>query len=115
MMPDADAMWDDIGVYNDDALWAVIEPLTGIGGEDSWECYGGWLISQGRKFYEAVIRDPEFGATCIPPKDDIFEGESVIFVTQRVCLKKTDKWSLYELFGHNLDGRREPYVDWPVA
>jgi hypothetical protein len=109
-------MWEDIGVYNGEELWAIVEPLTGIGGDDTWECYGGWLIAQGRKFYEAVIRDPRVAATRVPPLDDIFEGESVLFVAQRVCGKKTGgKWGLYDLFGDDLDGKPLPGVDWPVT
>jgi hypothetical protein len=109
-------MWRDIGVYNGDALWAVIEPLTGIGGDDTWECYGGWLIAQGRKFYEAVMRDPKQAAARVPSLDDIFEGESVIFAAQRVCGKKTGgKWGLYDLFGDELSGTPLPGVDFPVS
>jgi hypothetical protein len=109
-------MRHDIGVYNGDDLWAVVEPLTGIGGDDTWECYGGWLIAQGRTFYEAVMRDPNVAATRVPPRADIFEGESVIFVAQRVCSKKTkDKWSLYDLFGDDLSGEPLPGVDFPVS
>jgi hypothetical protein len=109
-------MWDDIGVYNDDDLWAVVESLTGIGGDDTWECYGGWLIAQGRTFYEAVMRNPKVAATRVPPMDDIFQGESVIFVAQRVCGKKTDgKWGLYDLFGDDLSGKPLPGVEFPVS
>src|ERR1043165_9715252 len=108
-------MWDDLGVYNNKELWNIVEPLTGIAGDDSWERYGGGLSAQGREFYEAVMQDPKVAATRIPPKDDIFEGESVIFLAQVVCVKKTEKWNLHDLFGYNLDGQREQYVDWPVT
>ena len=109
-------MWVDIGVYNDDDLWAVIEPLTGIGGGDLWECYGGWLIAQGRAFYEAVMRDRQLAVTRVPTQQDIWEGQSVIFVAQRVCFKKTaDKWGLYDLFGDDLGGKPLPGVDYPVT
>jgi hypothetical protein len=109
-------MWCDIGVNNDDDLWEIVEPLTGIGGDDTWECYGGWLIAQGRQFHEEVMRNPKAAATRIPPLDDIYEGESVIFAAQRVCRKKTgDKWSLYDLFGDDLSGKPLPGVDFPVS
>ena len=55
-------------------------------------------------------------ATRIPPLDDLFEGESVIFAAQRVCGKKTNgKWSLYDLFGVDLTGKSLPGVDFPVT
>jgi hypothetical protein len=109
-------MWRDLGVYHGDDLWAVFAPLTGIGGDDTWECYGGWLIAQGRKFHEAVMRDPQVDATRVPPRADVFEGESVIFVAQRVCGKKTDgKWGLYDLFGDDLSGMPLPGVDYTVS
>jgi len=109
-------MWRHLGVYNDDDLWDVTAPLAGISGDDTWECYGGWLIAQGRTFYEAVMRDPKVATTRVPPLDDIFEGESVIFVAQRVCGKKTgDKWSLYDLFGDDLSGKPLPGGDFPVS
>lgn len=110
-------MWDDIGVYQDGGeLWGLMHKAVDyLGGDDSWDCYGGWLIAQGREFHETVLRDPQVALTHIPPEDDIYEGESVIFVGQRVCSKKTDgKWCLYDLFGYDLSGNPEPGVDFPV-
>jgi hypothetical protein len=108
------AMWRDIGVNHDDDLWAIVQPLTDIGGDDTWDCYGGWLIAQGRDFHEAVLQDPKVAATRVPLLDDVFEGESVIFVAQRVCRKKTDdKWNLYDLFGDDLSGTSLSGVDFP--
>jgi hypothetical protein len=105
-------MWHDIGVHHDDALWDVVEPLTGIDGDDTWECYEGWLIAQGRQFHETVMRNPQMAATRVPSLDDVFEGESVIFVAQRLCSKKTGgKWGLYDLFGDDLSGKELPGVD----
>jgi uncharacterized protein DUF4240 len=109
-------MWSDVGVYHGEDLWDVVAPLIRISGDDSWECYGGWLIAQGRMFHEAVLRDSQVAATRVPARKDIYEGESVIFMAQRVCAKKTDgKWGLYDLFGIHLDGKPQPGVDWPVT
>ena len=69
-----------------------------------------------RQFYDAVMRDPRVAATRVPPLDDIFEGESVIFVAQRVCGKKTGgKWGLYDLLGDYLSGEPLAGVDFPVS
>jgi hypothetical protein len=55
-------MWRDIGVHNDDDLRGIVAPLAGTGGDDTWECHGGWLIAHGRRFYEAVMRHPHVAA-----------------------------------------------------
>ena len=66
--------------------------------------------------FSAVMRDPKVAATRVPPRDDIFEGESVIFVAQRVCGKKTGgEWGLCDLFGDDLSGKPLPGVDFPVS
>src|SRR5262245_248644 len=99
-------MWKEIGVYNDHTLWDQLterQPL--LDSDATWECYGGWLIAQGRACFERVRHDHAFAVAHMPPVDDVFAGESVIFVAQRVCLKKTGgKWYLNDLFGDSLDG-----------
>jgi hypothetical protein len=103
-------MWFDIGVYHDDGnLWDLMsEAADYLGSDNSWDSYGGWLIAQGRHFHEAVMRDAQVALTRIPSPEDVWEGESVIFVAQRICGQKTEgKWSLYDLFGDNLEGKPE--------
>src|SRR5262249_47850920 len=111
-------MWFDVGVYHDEGereLWDLMYRAADyLGSDNSWDSYGGWLIAQGREFYEAVMRDPRVALTRVPQPDDVWEGETVIFVAQRVCLKKTDnKWGLQDLFGDKLDGKPAPGVDFP--
>ncbi len=111
-------MWFDIGVYHDGGeLWDLMYEVTDyLGSDNSWDSYGGWLITQGRAFHEAVMGDPRVALTRIPPPEDVWEGETVIFVAQRVCLKKTDnKWGLHDLFGDDLSGKPLPGVDFPVT
>ena len=85
-------------------------------GDDSWECYGGWLIAQGREFHEAVMRDACVALARVPSGEDVWQGESVIFVAQRVCAKKTGgKWGLCDLFGDKLNGTPLPGVDYPIT
>jgi hypothetical protein len=109
-------MWFDIGVCHEGALWGLMyEAADYLGSDNSWEGYGGWLIAQGRQFHEAVMREPRVALTRVPPPEDVWEGETVIFVGQRVCSKKTDnKWGLYDLFGDNMSGKPLPGVDFPV-
>jgi len=42
--------------------------------DDAWDCYGGWLIAQGRSFHEAVMREFRVALTRIPAPDDVWEG-----------------------------------------
>jgi hypothetical protein len=110
-------MWFDLGVYHDDGeLWSLMYPAVKyLGSDNSWDNYGGWLIAQGREFFEAVMHDPNIALTRIPSFDEVHEGESVIFVAQRVCSKKTERnWGLYDLFGDDLTGEPLPGVDFPV-
>jgi Protein of unknown function (DUF4240) len=109
-------MWSDIGVYHDDTFWEIMYRAADyLGSDNSWDSYGGWLIAQGRDFHEAVMRDPQVALTRIPPPEEVWEGESVIFLAQRVCMKKTDhRWGLYDLFGDDLSGKPLPGVDFPI-
>jgi hypothetical protein len=111
-------MWYDIGVSHDGGeLWDIMyQAADYLGSADTWECYGGWLIAQGREFYEAVMRNPQVALTRVPPAEDVWEGESLIFVAQHVCAKKTGgKWGLYDLFGYDLSGKPLAGVDFPVT
>jgi Protein of unknown function (DUF4240) len=111
------AMWFDVGVYHEDEFREVVQRAADyLQSDNSWDSYGGWLIAQGREFHEAALRDPRLALARLPPPDDVWEGESVIFVAQRVCFRRTGQmWSLYDLFGHDLDGTPSPGVDFPVT
>src|SRR5688572_23300264 len=70
----------DIGVENSEDLWDIVSQVAEyVETENAWQDYGGWLIAQGRDFHEAVMCDPQVALTRIPPADDVWEGESVIF------------------------------------
>lgn len=94
-------MWYDVGVFHRGALWELLcgqEPL--LGSQNAWECYGGWLIAQGRAFHEAVMRDPTLALSRLPTWEEIDDGELVIFAAQEACLRKTGRQhDLYEVLG----------------
>ena len=110
-------MWHDVGVYHDEGdreLWGLMSGAADyLGSDNAWDCYGGWLIAQGREFAEAVLRDPEVALARVPPLEGVREGESVIFAAQRACGRRTGgRWGLYDLFGDDLCGGPLPGVEW---
>jgi hypothetical protein len=94
-------MWYDVGVFQRGELWDVVrerEPL--LGSQNAWECYGGWLIAQGREFHEAVLRQPRLALSRLPSWEEIDDGESIIFAAQEACFRKTDRnYDLYDILG----------------
>ncbi len=83
-------LWSEIGVYNDHKLWGLVDPNNElISGEDSWEAYGGWLIAQGRDFYESVMRDPQEARRRLPTSEDLDQAESFIFAAGEAYWNRT--------------------------
>jgi hypothetical protein len=73
-----------------------------LGGQNSWERYGGWLVAQGRDFFEAVMRDPELARTRLPSEDALTD-EGIIFASQMACYVRTDgKYDLFDMIGDYL-------------
>jgi Protein of unknown function (DUF4240) len=64
-------MWSDIGVYHEERdreLWELMyQAADYVGSDNSWDSYGGWLIAQGREFFEAVMRDSQVALTRVSP------------------------------------------------
>ncbi len=77
--------------------WLYRSLNWGMGG-DSGECLAGWAIARGETFVRQLLQEPRTLAA-LPPEDDIFQGESVIFAAQRVCMERTGGSSLEDLFG----------------
>ncbi|HTU22905.1 MAG TPA: DUF4240 domain-containing protein [Gemmataceae bacterium] len=94
-------MWYDVSVFHRGTLWNLVyqqEPL--LGSQNAWECYGGWLIAQGREYHESVMRDPALALTRLPTWQEIDAGETVIFSAQEACLRKTGRrYNLYDVIG----------------
>lgn len=69
-------------------LWAVAHIIHGACGDDSFEYFGCWLISQGRVFFETVLKEPEHAA------DRVVEGEyamceAILYVSMDAYERKT--------------------------
>jgi hypothetical protein len=94
-------MWYDIRVFHRGQLWDVMLGVDELlGTQNAWECYGGWLIVQGRAFHEAVMSDPSLALSCLPTWDELEHGESIIFAAQAACLRKTNqREDLFDVLG----------------
>jgi hypothetical protein len=84
--------------FNDD-LDACLGEAMGLRlGGDTGECYAGWVVAQGREFYELLLREPWRATERLPSWDDVWEGESVVFLASRVFRERTGHF-LDEVFG----------------
>lgn len=85
-------LWHDVGVYNPHALWAVVDPTHRlIGGEDTWEAYGAWLVAQGRAFREAVLGDHRVALTRPLDGIDFSDGSWFLFAASEEFSERTDE------------------------
>jgi hypothetical protein len=66
-------------------------------GGDRGECYVGWVISQGRTFYELLRDHPERAADRLPTWEDVWQGENVLFLAIRIFRNRTGQ-ELLEVF-----------------
>jgi hypothetical protein len=69
-------------------LWAVAYIINGGCSDDGFEYFRGWLISQGRQYFDAALRDPRSAADRAEP-DDANECEDILYVAATVYKKKT--------------------------
>lgn len=76
-------------------LWAVAYIINGGCSDDGSDYFLGWLIAQGRKYYEAALANPERAGDRVKP-GDIVECESIWSVAARVYEDRTGKTDFYE-------------------
>ena len=69
-------------------LWAVAYVVNGGCSDDGFEYFRGWLISQGRAYFEAALRDPVRAADRAE-HNDANECEDVLYIAASVYNKKT--------------------------
>ncbi len=75
--------------YRND-LWAVAYIINGGCSDDCFDYFRGWVIAQGRDFFEAVMKSPEHAATRVGEGGDV-ECEDILYVTAEVYESKTGK------------------------
>jgi hypothetical protein len=70
-------------------LWAVAYIVNGGCSDDGFEYFRGWLICQGRKYFEAALENPENASKRI--KDEEVECEDILYVPHSVYEAKMNK------------------------
>jgi hypothetical protein len=63
-------------------LWAVAAIIGGGCSDEGFEYFRGWLITQGREFYETAMMDPELAAKGMDP-GEVYECEDILYVPAR--------------------------------
>lgn len=57
--------------------------------DNSWQRYMGWLVAQGREFFERVNANAEVALERLPPNEDYQNGELVIFTDYKAMRRKS--------------------------
>ncbi len=70
-------------------LWAVAFIIMGGCSDDSFEYFRGWLIIQGRSYYEAALKHAELAAEATEPGMDGYECEDILFGARPVYKQLT--------------------------
>lgn len=76
-------------------LWAVAYIVNGGCSDDGFYYFRGWLIAQGRDYFETALADPERAADRIEP-DDIAECEEIYAIAPRIYEAKTGRDDFFE-------------------
>jgi hypothetical protein len=76
-------------------LWAVAYIINGGCSDDGFDYFLGWLIAQGRRYYEAALEDPERAGDRAEP-GDIVECERIWSVAARAYEDRTGKTDFYK-------------------
>ena len=73
-------------------IWAVACIINGGCSDDGFDYFRGWLIAQGRDFFEMVLRTPERAGEGVPAgaeHDYDFECESILYAAYGAYEAKT--------------------------
>lgn len=94
----------DLAIEMYDArLLEVMWILSGGGpGDEGWSLFTGWLILQGRKRYEQVLKTPEQLPELIPAGTDIYcEGVGISSLADTAYQKSTGRGDFYQFYEEN--------------
>lgn len=69
-------------------IWAVAYIINGGCSDDGFEYFRGWLIAQGKEFFNAVLENPEYTAKKVKDGDGI-ECEEILYVAYEAYKKRT--------------------------
>lgn len=71
-------------------LWAVAYIVKGGCSSDGFEYFRCWLIAQGKNFFEAVLREPQYVAEQVEDGEDM-EFEQIMYAASYAYEEKTGK------------------------
>lgn len=66
-------------------LWGAAYLINGGCSDDGFFCFRGWLISRGRKVYEAALENPDSLAGLTDPERDDYEFEDLGYLPLDMC------------------------------
>jgi hypothetical protein len=73
-------------------LWGAAFLMNGGASDDGFDYFRGWLISQGRKVFEAALENPDSLAENVEDGDEAdfgFENEDMLNIAMRAWMNKT--------------------------
>jgi hypothetical protein len=71
-------------------LWAAAYLMRGGCSDDGFDYFRGWLIAQGRTFWERAVADPDFLASAgVDPDDDMVECEDILGAASTAYARQT--------------------------
>lgn len=76
-------------------IWAAAYIINGGCSDDGFDYFLGWLIAQGKRFFEATLADPQHAGTKAEPGDFV-ECESMLGAASSAYEQKTGKTDFYE-------------------
>jgi Protein of unknown function (DUF4240) len=71
-------------------LWAVAYIVNGGCSDDGFDYFRGWLICQGRQYFEEALRNPESAANHAEP--DANECEDMLYVAASIYKQRTGEY-----------------------
>jgi hypothetical protein len=77
-------------------LWAAAYLINGGCSDDGFDYFLGWLIAQGRAYYEAALADPQKAGRRVEPGEEV-ECEDIWSVAARAYEARTGKGDFYEV------------------
>lgn len=76
-------------------LWGAAFVINGGCSDDGFEYFLGWLIAQGREYYEAALADPEQAGRRARP-GEMVECESIAYAAAKAYEAKTGRDDFYD-------------------
>ena len=76
-------------------LWGVAYVINGGCSDDGFDYFLGWLIAQGKEYFEAALQDPERAGNAVEPGEEA-DFEDMWYVAGRAYEASTGRDDFYE-------------------